>query len=155
MFTSRDVRPPGPRNVPAERPAPPASSRSARFIKKRWWIVVVVLVLAAGVFLLAYGYITTRNQLTQLSHGANSKGKSEVEQLTQQKGAYLQLPNETPTLATVSDASRLKGQEFFKNAQNNDKVLIFPTSGRALLYRPSTHKVIEYAKVNLGTNGTP
>jgi hypothetical protein len=101
---------------------------------------------------LAYGYITTRNQLAQLN---SSKGGSEVQQLVNTIDRYMQLPSESPTLATVNDVSKLKGQEFFKNAQNGDKVLIFSQSGRALLYRPSTKKIIEYSKVDLTAGSTP
>jgi hypothetical protein len=55
-------------------------------------------------------------------------------------------------VATVSDASKLQSQQFFAKAQNGDKVLIFTNAKRAVLYRPSTNKVIEYAPVNIGNN---
>jgi hypothetical protein len=78
-----------------------------------------------------------------------TKGQYEASQLTEKIGDFIQLPNEEATLAIVKDVDKLRSQEFFKSAENDDKVLIFPKSGRALLYRPSTDKVIEYAKVIL------
>src|SRR5690242_11401091 len=36
----------------------------------------------------------------------------------------IDLPSETPTIATVSDISKLKDQPFFANAKNGDVVLI-------------------------------
>ena len=117
--------------------------------------MAVIIVLVAVVGALTYGYVTTRNELMRVAGDNKDSGKSETEQLVQKIGAYLELPNEEPTLATVNDASKLKTQNFFKNAENGDKVLIYQQAGRALIYRPSTQKVIEYARVNLGSNPTP
>lgn len=57
--------------------------------------------------------------------------------------------NEEPTLATVTDLSKLKDQPFFANAQDGDKVLIYPRSLKAILYSPSKDKIIEVSSVNL------
>lgn len=117
---------------------------------RRWrWQALLVGVVVLGIGFLAYGYITTRDQLSQLQAKTD---QSEVKRLVDQIGKTLVLPSETPTLATVNDVTKLKNQEFFQNAQNGDKVLIFSNSGRALLYRPSTKKIIEYAKVDLNNN---
>jgi hypothetical protein len=108
----------------------------------------VLLAVAIGV--LGYGYIQTKNELNAAKNPSTA-GKTETEQIVNQVNKYLLLPtDETPTLATVNDVSKLQGQQFFKNAQNGDKVLIYSKAGRALLYRPSSQKVIEYAPVNLG-----
>lgn len=130
---------------PAEQPAKP---KRAFFRKWKWWQIGLVVVAAAGVAWLAYGYVSARAELSKLG---TSKDGSEVKVLTGQIGKTIQLPDEDPTLATVNDVSKLKSQEFFRNAENGDKVLIFSNSGRALLYRPSTKKVIEYSKVDLNT----
>src|SRR5438552_52459 len=84
-------------------PAPrPATKRSAGgWMRGHWWQTLLVVAAVVGVGLLAAGYISTRNQLAQLSSG---KGQGEVKQLTTQIGRYMQLPDETPTLATVNDA---------------------------------------------------
>jgi hypothetical protein len=60
---------------------------------------------------------------------------------------HVTLPGETPTFATIMDVSKLQGQSFFTRAADGDILLIFQESGRGLLYRPSTHKIIEYDKV--------
>ena len=123
-------------------------SKKVSFFFGRKWLLVVIIVLVAGLGALAYGYIHTKNELNKAKNPAVA-GKTEAEQIVNQINKYIQLPaSETPTLATVSDVSKLKTQTFFKDAQNGDKVLIYTRAGTAILYRPSTKKVIEYAPVN-------
>lgn len=67
-------------------------------------------------------------------------------------GKLVELPaDEAPELATVSDKSKLAGQPFFDNAQNGDKVLIYSKNRKAILYRPSTNKIINISFVNEST----
>lgn len=59
---------------------------------------------------------------------------------------------ETPTLATVADPEKLKDQKFFQNAKTGDKVLIYANSQKAILYNPSSNKIVEVAPINLGVD---
>ena len=69
--------------------------------------------------------------------------RREVERWVGIVGAVVELPqSETPTVATVTNLEKLRNQPFFVNAEQGDKVLIYPRTGRAILYRPSTGKVI-------------
>jgi len=66
-------------------------------------------------------------------------------------GKLIALPEgETPTIATVTDKERLQDQQFFSKAEIGDKVLIYTQAKKAILYRPSTNKVIEVGQVNIG-----
>jgi hypothetical protein len=68
----------------------------------------------------------------------------ETADLTQKIGKFMELPaGEQPTLATVTDRAKLKGQNFFESAQNGDKLLVYPKAKKAILFRPSTGKIIE------------
>lgn len=62
----------------------------------------------------------------------------------------IELPlEEIPTLATVSDVSKLADQPLFARAQAGDKVLLYPQAQKAYLYRPSTNKLIEVASLEV------
>jgi len=66
-------------------------------------------------------------------------------------GRFMELPQgEDPTLATVSDRSKLKGQDFFARAQNGDRVLIYTKARKAILYRPASEKIIEVTNLTSG-----
>lgn len=71
--------------------------------------------------------------------------QAEIDSITEKVSLLMDIPSETPTIATISDASKLRAQQFFAKAQNDDKVLIYSSAQRAILYRPSTNKIIEVA----------
>jgi cell division protein FtsL len=112
---------------------------------------VVAVLIAIGIILLIYGYLHTREELNKLSN-ATTANQNETQTLVNKVAKLVELPdNDVPTIATVSNANKLKSQQFFERAENGDKVLIYSKSGWAVLYRPSTNKVIVYSKVNLNS----
>jgi hypothetical protein len=98
--------------------------------------VLLVIILAGSLAAAGYFYWQYR-KFTAASR--------EVDDLTSKLSQVIELPQETPTLATVTDVQKLSAQPFFAHAQNGDKVLIFPNAKKAILYRPSTQKIIEVA----------
>lgn len=74
--------------------------------------------------------------------------KQETDWVVERANKLMDLPqDETPTLATVLDKEKIKDQEFFKKAENGDKVLVYTKAKKAVLYRPSTNKIIEVGPV--------
>jgi hypothetical protein len=112
--------------------------------------MLTVLVVSAILLFFVYGYFSTRNQLMHLKSANSSSKSDETQQLINKVGNLVQLPaGDSPTIATVSNASRLKNQQFFSMAKDGDKLLIYSKSGLGVLYRPSTNKIISYSPVNL------
>ena len=77
----------------------------------------------------------------------------QTEDIIADVGKLIVLPkNETPTVATISDLSKLKGQPFFLHAHAGDKLLIYTKAQKAILYDPVMNKIVELAP--LSTSGT-
>lgn len=112
-------------------------------------IVEAVLVLALlGVSGYALQLNSSRKdlkaQVATLNANPTIVAQRQTDQLIAKVGSLMQLPSgEVPTVANVSDAAKAKQQSaFFANAQNGDRVLMYVKAGEAILYRPSTNKIV-------------
>jgi hypothetical protein len=54
--------------------------------------------------------------------------------------------NETPVISTIADKSKIN-QAFLSEAENGDKIVIYPKARKAVLYRPSTKRIVAIAPV--------
>lgn len=94
-----------------------------------------------------YFYRDSRN----LRENPQKASQEETQALIRKVGLLIVLPkNETPTIATVSDPSKLKDQLFFENAKAGDRVLIYSKAKKAILYNPESNRIVEVAPVNIG-----
>jgi len=76
--------------------------------------------------------------------------KEEVIDIVAAVSKVMTLPqDETPTIATVVDPDKVRGQEFFANTEKGDKILIYTTAKKAILWRPSTNQVIKVSALDL------
>jgi len=83
-----------------------------------------------------------------------AQNQAEAERLVETVGKLIALPTgEAPTIATVTDPDKLKGQPFFVNAKMGDKVLIYAAARKAILYSPTENKIIEVAPLIIGNTG--
>ncbi len=116
---------------------------------KRLALIVLVLVAIAGI----YGSVYFYNKSKSLVVDANVEAQKETERLVELLGKIIELPKgETPTVATISDREKLKDQAFFAEAQNGDILFAYTTSMKAILYRPSSNKIINVAPISINTS---
>ena len=121
--------------------------KTAPGMGKKIGMVVLGLVFVVSVA----GNVFLFKKYHDLQQDPQRQAQQETADLVASVSQLMVLPDgETPTIATVADTEKLKDQPFFANAQVGDKVLLFTTSKRAILYRPSANKIIEVAPINLG-----
>jgi len=81
--------------------------------------------------------------------------KKEIQAVVSVVSKLMVLPQEDPTIATISDKEKLKDQPFFTNAVNGDKLLIYTKAQKAIIYRPSTNMIIEAGPLVMGAEKLP
>lgn len=131
-------------------PMLPEPARPRRSRKQILKIAVTILGLGAVIWFGAVFY-QTLSELRDLESEESDKASLE---LVEKVSLLMELPKETPTIATVEDNKKLASQDFFKKAQNGDKVLMYPKAKKAILYRPSANKIMEVAYLNVKDQST-
>ena len=120
------------------------------FKRNKGTIVFVALILL--IVLLSATSVYFYKKYATVSGDQRAVSQKEMAHLVQAVSKIMILPeDETPTVATVSDPSLLKDQEFFLKAKQGDKVLIYTKSKLAILYDPKAKKIVNVAPVNLGS----
>jgi hypothetical protein len=99
--------------------------------------VAVVLIIT----LAAFFFVRSRTSESQ-------NATKELEDIVSELSKTIDLPEEVPTIATVTDKNLLSEQEFFSRAENGDKVVIFQVWRKAILYRPSSKKIIDLTNIS-------
>jgi hypothetical protein len=147
---------------PKETPAPGVVTGSGKPHNSTLHTVIegVLLIAVIGLGLWAWGLHSDnadlKKQVTSLNNNPAIVAQRETDALIAKVSALVDVPkDETPQAAVVSDVAKAKAQSaFFANAQNGDKILLYVKNGKAVLYRPSTNKVIEYGPLTINQQQT-
>jgi cytoskeletal protein RodZ len=128
-------------------------NRKIRNYKIILGLVALILIAAAVAGALVYRDLKKENDNLR---DPQASAQAEIDRIKSEVAALYDVPpNESPTIATVSDVNKLQNQAFFANAQNGDKVLIYNQAKKAILYRPSSNKIVEVAPINIGNATSP
>ncbi len=111
-------------------------------------LIVVVIAVLAGAGFLYVQYQNTAKELKKVKSQVSAQAGAAVRQDEAKKyvtelGKIVRLPDETPSIASITDASKLKDQAFFKDAKNGDVLLVFSKSGKVILYDPVNKKIVD------------
>ncbi len=122
-------------------------------LNKYYYVIGILILLVLASAGVGYYYFH-QNQVSQaLLKNPNLATEKQTAALVAQVGQLIVLPtDEQPTIATVTDAAKLKDQAFFSKAMNGDKVLIYVKSKKAILFRPTSNKIIDVAPVNIASS---
>ncbi len=116
-------------------------------INKEKIITALAILAAVAIVAAVYFYIQYSNAQANPQEAA----QKEVANLVETVSKLILLPaNENPTVATVTDPAPLSNQPFFANAKTGDKVLIYTSAKKAILYSPDENKIVEVAPINIG-----
>ena len=119
------------------------------WVKKNWIATASVLLFVIAALTAGYFY----KQYSEIVENPQKVAQDQAAALLAEVGKEIELPTgETPTIETVNDLGPLKGQLFFANAKVGDKVLIYNTAKKAILYDPNANKIVEVAPIVFGTN---
>lgn len=114
---------------------------------KKYTLVAVslaVLVVGLGTLAAYFGV-----QVYSLKSSSSTSTQYETDKLVADVSKLIVLPtDEEPTIATITDLKPLAGQAFFANAKIGDKVFIYTKAKKAILYSPSTNKIVEVAPLS-------
>lgn len=124
-------------------------------IQKRIILILCLIIVAGGLGYGIFRFVSLSQEVNKLRatpQGVADAAKIEAGKIAEQVKKLIAVPDdETPTIATVSNADKLKANAFFANAQNGDKVLIYTGAKKAIIFRPGENKIIEVGPISIGT----
>jgi hypothetical protein len=143
-----------------EKPQQPPTVGTGIHHTGRTILIGALILIIAGLGLYAWTLHSDKNnlqkQVNQLKADPNAEIDRQVKALVAKVSKLVSLPTtETPRIQTVTDANTARKQSaFYDKAKNGDKVLLYVNSRKAIIYRPSTNKVIVEAPIQIDTSGT-
>ena len=103
----------------------------------------IIILAGGGYFSWQFTKKSEVDKLPFLEKVTGPEAEKKAVDIAYEVAKLIELPaGETPSLATVTGVETLRNQEFYRNAQDGDKVLIYQKAHMAYLYRPSTGKLI-------------
>lgn len=109
---------------------------------KKWAILTIALILIAGIGAFAYNrYTKTESYLTK-------KAQKEAKVTIESARELIILPEGEPSIFVVQDPDLLASQQaFFKGSVKGDQLLVYPESGKAVIYSPSRNIIVNSGPV--------
>ena len=112
--------------------------------------IIALILLAVSIFSL-FELVKARQELKSFKTNPEEAASREVDKLVSEVAKLIDLPkDEKPIIYTVKDTEKLKNQPFFEKAKEDDKVLIYSNNKLAIVFRPDTNKIINFAPINIG-----
>lgn len=139
-----------------ENPVKPVVKKR-RLIPKLSTVIICVLlvIVAGGGFYFYTKYDQTKQEVEKLStvQGQQELSKTQTQQLLEEMRSRIVLPDgEDPVIATITDINQLKNNEFYKDAKNDDRVIVYANAKKAYIYRPSTKTIVNVGAFQLESN---
>ncbi|GMQ95340.1 MAG: hypothetical protein BMS9Abin13_453 [Patescibacteria group bacterium] len=127
----------------------------ARLVTGRIKIILLLIFIGALVWF-AFDYIEAKKQVALLSNPVAQQEayQKEIREIVKQVSKLIILPEGSPDLATIQDATALAAQQpFFKDAENGDKILIY--KDKAIIFSPTKNMLVNVGPVYAEESQTP
>ena len=131
----------------------PKTKQKMPIKQSRKFTKIILLLISYVIVALIVWKVTIRMQNSPAYQ--QQQAQKQLDSIVKKVGQLVVLPqSETPQVAVIQDADALKkSQDFFMDAQNGDKILVYTQAHKAIIYRESTNKIVNIA-LNVGTDNT-
>lgn len=124
-----------------------------------WTLPALLIIVIIGFAWSFYSYSQAKQKLAVLTDPkqANELNAKQTEELLAKVSKLVVLPNEkNPVVATINDVETLAAtQDFYKDASNGQKLIIFTLARRAVIYDEAANKLINVGPIlYTGADGT-
>ena len=110
-------------------------------------IIQAIILIAGATYVYRTGSISLTGSSTVADVVIPSTGDADTDALLKEVSQFVILPTSTPTVATVSDKSKLTNAPFYDQVENGDKVLLYPVEKKAIVYRPNAKRVVDITSI--------
>ncbi|MES2315008.1 MAG: hypothetical protein V4524_03700 [Patescibacteria group bacterium] len=116
-------------------------------------LVVILVAIIAGGYSMGYYY---HNKYADLVKDPNAAAQQKALQIINNVQKLIVVPqNETPNISVVTNKDSLINQPFFKNVENGDILLVYPSALEAILYRATTNKIVAVIPLTTESQAAP
>jgi hypothetical protein len=114
-------------------------------------ILLIIVLSLSQILIVSVPAVYFYRKYTQLAKSSGTTASGiDVKAIAAKVGKLVDVPaGEDPTIATITDTSKLTGQYFYAKAKNGDIVLLYQKAQRAILYDPKANKVMEMSQISL------
>jgi hypothetical protein len=144
----RQNRPAAPQAASAAKPAKEAKSASSKSRSSQVIAVGKAVIFVAVVVFSLYNYLEVQrlNDLLSTETGQQSQNEAKNKELINTISAFRLLPDGEYEIYTVKDKSKLINDPVFDQAENGDKVVVYPSNSLTIVYRESEGKIVGESK---------
>ena len=125
-------------------------------IRNQGKAVVWVAVIAVALVLVVWGAVkffsddglTAGGDQTAASSTEGQLSEKEIKSLLTAASSLILLPEEEPTIVTITNAKEAAAQQtFYQGSVDGDKLIVFPKAQKALIYSPSREILVNVGPV--------
>lgn len=124
-------------------------------MNKQFFYIFGVLLLISMISTTGYFYTQVQKnhrELSALKTTPQPTPPTGNVQIVNAVSKLIELPPVQPDdIIPIKDKSLLKDQPFFDQAKNDDVLLVYRTIKKAVLYRPSTNKIVDVTTINISS----